>query len=194
MSLYKEAVIQSSSHGDTEFDLCEMTFERYKETKSDEIKFDVIHFIHSTSYVDVKKTLGLCFEEELKPNGIITCFVVGKDLLYDCCKMQGHVWHGGHSTNECWLTADDIVAIADKCGWKYELFNQEYNVDVTDVFDENSIEGNLLLDFLTYVQEFRKTADKKKTKETLELIRESSMVKDGKRFGTRKDQLLFLYK
>lgn len=193
MSLFKQAV-HGTGDGKTEFDLCETTFEGYKETKNDAVRFDLIHFVHSTPYLDMEKTLSLCFEEELKPHGIIACFVVGKDLLYRCCKKQGHVWNKGNTISGCWVTGDDIAAVADRRGWKHEVLNQEYTVDVTDVFDEDSEEGNLLLDFLTYVKEFRKTVDKTQVKDMLDLIREGSSLKDGKRLGKRIDQLLFLHK
>ena len=79
-------------------------------------------------------------------------------------------------------------------GWKHEVYNNEYSIDVTDVFDEVSREGNLLLDFLTYSKNFRKTADKQLVKETLALMKDLSTVKDGKRLGEKKESLILIYK
>lgn len=201
LQLFRENIIEYSKDDLVEFDLVQKTFDEYKEGKAaDGVQFDLIHFVHSTSYLDVEKTFSLCFEEELKSHGIITVIVVGKDdLLYKCCLKQGHVWHGGHSNTECWLTGDEMIAIAAQHNWKHQIFSQEYSLDVTDVFDDHSEDGNLLLDFITFVQDFRKTQDAQQVKEMLDCIKNhctptQNMPKDGKRYGKRTDQLLFLYR
>ena len=66
--------------------------------------------------------------------------------------------------------------------------------DVTDVFDEQSTEGNLLLDFLTQTVNFREMADKQLVDETLALIKELTTVKDRKRLGDKKESLIIIYK
>ena len=62
------------------------------------------------------------------------------------------------------------------------------------MFDPSSTEGNLLLDFLTYTVNFRETADKQLVEETLALIKDLTIVKDGKRLGEKKDFLVVIYK
>ena len=89
-------------------------------------------------------------------------------------------------------TAEKIIKIAN--GWKHEIYSQEYCIDVTEVFDEKSTEGNLLLDFLTHTVNFREKADKQLVEETLALIKDLTTVKDGKRLGDKKESLLFIYK
>ena len=78
-------------------------------------------------------------------------------------------------------------------GWKHEVYNNEYSIDVTDVFDEVSREGNLLLDFLTHTANFRETGDKQLVKETLALIKDLSTDKDGRHFGEKKESLVVIY-
>ena len=90
--------------------------------------------------------------------------------------------------------AEKLIRIASANGWKYEVYTHEYSIDVTEVFDPNSTEGNLLLDFLTYTVNFRETADKQLVEETLALIKDLTIVKDGKRLGEKKDFLVVIYK
>ena len=47
---------------------------------------------------------------------------------------------------------------------------------------------------LTYTVNFRETADKQLVEETLVLIKYLTTVKDGKRFGEKKDFLVVIYK
>ena len=104
-----------------QFDLHEKTFQDYKAdtSKEDSIKFDIIHFVHSIYYVDVEKALTHCLEEELNENGQVVCFVGDKDILYNLCLKQGHVWHGDKKM-PVWMTAQDIIVIADKHGWSID--------------------------------------------------------------------------
>ena len=91
-------------------------------------------------------------------------------------------------------TVEKLIQIANENGWKHEVYTIEYPIDVTEVFDAQSTEGNLLLDFLTHKVNFRETADKQLVEETLALIKDLSAVKDGKRFGEKKESLVVLYK
>lgn len=87
-----------------------------------------------------------------------------------------------------------MFEIIRKQGWKHEVHPLEYSIDVTDVFDAASTEGNLLLDFLTHTKNFREEADKQLVEKTLSLIREMTTVKDGKHLGEKKESLIFIYK
>ena len=62
------------------------------------------------------------------------------------------------------------------------------------MFDEKSTEGNLLLDFFTHTRNFRKTTDQQKVEETLALIKDNTIVKDGKLVGEKDKSLILIYK
>ena len=87
-----------------------------------------------------------------------------------------------------------MIEIAEKYGWKHEVHPHEYFIDVTEIFDPQSTEGNLLLDFITHSANFRSTADEKLLQETLALIEDLSTLKDGKRLGVKWESLIFIYK
>ena len=198
--LYKAAIenLPSPLNSEcTEFEICQQTFQEYKESQQrqeDTVKFDMVHFIHSTYHVDIKEALMHCFEKELSEQGVLVCVIAGRDLIYWVTLRQNSQWRGTEKDSEKYETAEEIINIAKSNGWKHEIYSQEYAIDVTDVFDEKSTEGNLPLDFLTHTVNFRETADKQLVEETLALIKELTTIKDGKRFGDKKESLIIIYK
>lgn len=153
-----------------------------------------MHFIHGIYHVDIKDALVYCFEEELHDHGILVGILSGHDHMYSITLKQNTKWHGKRKDKGIYDTAEKITRAAEDNGWKYDIHTQEYSVDVTLVFDENSTNGNLLLDFLTHTENFRETADKQLVKETLELIEDLTTVNNGKRLGKKRDSLVFIYK
>ena len=96
--------------------------------------------------------------------------------------------------SEIYDVVDKMIQIATKNRWKIDVHDQEYSIDVTKVFDPQSTEGNLLLDFLTQTENFRNTEDKEFVEETLSFIRDLTVVKDGKLFGEKKESLVVICK
>ncbi|XP_078375706.1 histamine N-methyltransferase A-like [Oculina patagonica] len=204
--LYKAAIENLPSSltlrdQNTDFDICQQTFEEFKELteqgqqcQGESVKFDLVHFIHSIYYVDIEQALIHCFEKELSHQGTLSCIVEDQDLAYQVSLMQPKQWYGTGTESEKYETIEKIIKIANDNGWKHEIYSQEYSIDVTEVFDEKSTEGNLLLDFLTHTVNFRETADKQLVEETLALIKDLTTVKDGKRLGEKKESLVLIYK
>jgi hypothetical protein len=194
--MYRAAVDNLScpllNHQNTSFDISKETFEEYKERQKDPMKFHMVHFIHSIYHVDIEQAFVHCFDNELLENGRILCIVEGKYLIYNVVNLC----HGGTQTaNVRETAAEKIIQIANKHGWKHKVFDgEDYNIDVTDVFDEKSTEGNLLLDFLTQTMNFRAMADQQLVEETLELIKDLTVVESGRYLGEKKECLLFIYR
>ena len=198
--LYKSAVKRVNDQ-QIDFDVRCQTFQEYKERgpeKPEECnKFDVIHFMHSIYYVDIEEALSHCIENELHTNGSLLCMVEGPDFIsWVLDKQRFPDWYAkpGDSVPESFKTVEKLFKFLGEAGWRYEVFNQESPIDVTDVFDPESTEGNLLLDFLTHSKNFRHTADEQLVKETLALIKELSAIKDERRFGKLTEYLIFIYK
>jgi len=182
----------------TEFEICQQTFQEYTESQQRQearsVKFHMVHFIHSIYFFDFEQTLIHSFETELSDKGVFVCLIGGQDLIYWTLR-KNNQWHGKDKESEKYEhAAEEIIKIAENNGWKHETYSQEYSIDVTDVFDEKSTEGNLLLDFLTQTKNFRETAAKQLVEETLSLIKELTTVKDGKRVGDKKESLILIYK
>jgi len=153
--LYKSAVSRLNDQ-QIEFDVRCQTFEEYKERGNEETvertKFDVIYFAHSIYYLDINESLSHCLENELNANGSLFIMVNGVDLIYWVLDKQHFPdWHGksDDSVGESYESVEKVLKFVEEGGWSHEVFNQEHSIDVTDVFDAESTEGNLLLDFLT---------------------------------------------
>ena len=105
---------------------------------------------------------------------------------------QRDQWHGDLANNSLHDRAEALIQIAHKNSWKHEVYTIEYPIDVTEVFDPQSTEGNLLLDFLTHKVNFRETANKQLVEETLALIKDLSVVKEGKTIGKGIESLIVI--
>ena len=192
--LYKAAIENLPSpldDGKTAFDICQQSFEEYQQSHREPLSFDIIHFIHSIYFVDIEKALLHCFENELSDKGKIICIAARRDLTCSVLsKLQQKLqWHVG---SEIYDVVDKMVQIANKNGWKIEVHDQKYSVDVTEVFDPHSTEGKLLLDFLTQTENFRNTQDKEFVEETLPFIRDLTFVKDARRSNASHFYIPFL--
>ena len=148
------------------------------------VQFDIVHFIHSLYYIDVEKALTHCYDNELGEKGLIICVLAGKgDTMEHIKKNAFNIDHVG----------GEISEIACKHGWNHELYSQEYSIDVTQVLDERSLEGNLLLDFFTHCMNSR-VDHKEITKVILNLIKKMSAFADGKYLAKRVENLHFIFK
>ena len=157
------------------------------------MKFDMVHFIHSIYYVDIEQTLIHCFEKELSEKGVFVCIVEELDFTTLIMQIEWYSYRKDlESKNNA--TTKKMIKIAQDNGWKHEIYTQKYLIDFTDVFDEKSAEGNLLLDFFTHTLNFRETADKQQVEETLALIKDNTIVKDGKLVGENDESLILIYK
>jgi len=192
--LYNEAI--ENMQQATKFEICEQSFQEYgQHTEKEPVKFDLVHFIHSIYYVDMEEALCHCFEKELGENGVFVCIVSDHDLINLVLAKQPTNGYGQKDgAIENLEKAGQLVEIAKSKGWKHEVYMNEYSIDVTEVFDPKSTEGNLLLDFLTHTINFRETAEKQVVEETLAVVRDHTVFKDGKRLGKKKDWLIALYK
>ena len=70
----------------------------------------------------------------------------------------------------------------DKLGIKYTVYPQPIRADITDCFQEESEDGNLLLDFFTHVSDFRNKAPNSLVQDYLQYLKnpECSLMNDDK--------------
>lgn len=177
------------------FDLVKGTFEDYTKNKSDDVRFDIIHWIRSVYYVDAEQALRDCFDKELNNGGKLALVLAGtEDLISHVHRM---LWPNGKPMESEPFELQDvekILKIAVKYGWKSDVSSLEYSLDVTEVLDEKSVIGNLLLDFIAHKPNFRKIADKKQVDDTLELIKKRVVSEGGKYLGRKSSNIVFFYK
>ena len=162
------------------------TFEEYVANIKETVEFDIIHFIHSIYYItDVEKALKYCYEKGLGNRGAIVLIVVGEHDTFEL--IRKHTRGISHLGSE-------IVEIVRKNGWRHEIYRKESSTDVTEVFEEESIEGNLLLDFFAHSQDFRLNDNPEKVQTTLECIKEMSTFENGRFLAKNHDDVHIIFK
>ena len=162
-------------------------------------EFDIVHLIHSMYFLDVEQALTYCYEKELGEKGImITAVGLGEGDIFHCMlekhfELESQV--GAENVFRRPLGIEkEVLKVAEKKSWKYREYIQEYHIDVTDVFDKDSVPGNLLLDFLLQTVNFRATVDQQIVDEYLDVIRKRSVVEDGKYLSKQIASVVFIYK
>ncbi|XP_031550606.1 histamine N-methyltransferase-like [Actinia tenebrosa] len=186
---------QKDLGGQVTFDLVKGAFEEYLKKKPDSVRFDIIHWVRSIYYVDAEQALRDCFDTELSNGGKIALVLAGADdLISHVHKM---LWPNGKPMKSEPFELQDvekILKIADKNGWKNDVSSVQYSLDVTEILDDKSIIGNLLLDFITQKTNFRETTEQQKLTDTLELMKKNVVLEDGKYLGRKSSNIVFFYK
>lgn len=170
----------------TKFDIRANTFEEYIDRDDGKLQFNLVTFIHSIYFFDVDKTFNYVTQTALQPNGQILFLLEGSDIttdVYAVSVTQGIVPYPRDPYHE-------VLKSSAKRSMNCLEFRQTLPIDVTDIFNENSEEGSLLLDFCSQTKDFRKTADRQHADRVLSIINRKAIEKDGKRFGDKIDILL----
>ncbi|NXI55362.1 HNMT methyltransferase, partial [Chloroceryle aenea] len=83
-----------------------------------------------------------------------------------------------------YISSADIKRILDSAGLKYQVHELPSHMDITSCFIEGNKNGELLLDFLTEICDFSKTAPPELKQQVMEELRkpECSEKRDGKVF------------
>lgn len=167
--------------GKVTFEWHETTFEKFVESCSEIDRcFDLIHFITSLYYVEAEEALSYCYKR-LAPGGALFCILGCGESFFPKMsrKLEGKCTASLGSTHK-FYSEMDLVSIAKRNNWKYEeLCKTHYTVDITSCFDDSSIEGGLLLDFMTHCQDFRSTADRTFQDEVMNFLNEESTTDDN---------------
>jgi len=180
---------------DFSFEWHETTLQKFIDSYNPEIAcFELVHFVASLFYMDAETSLISCYRR-LVSGGAIFCILSAEDSFFPKLsrKLQGFVDLG--SLKKLY-TEVDFIDIAKRNNWKCEeLSKAHYTVDISCCFDESSIEGNLLLDFLTHKQDFRVTADRMLYKDVMEFLNKESFIdENGKKLLKPVFNALVIYK
>uniref|UniRef100_UPI00398EAF50 histamine N-methyltransferase-like n=1 Tax=Pristiophorus japonicus TaxID=55135 RepID=UPI00398EAF50 len=155
ISSYKAFVKEKSQSLNISFTWNQMTSEEYekKAKERNEVKkFDFIHMIHMLYYVESVQDSIKYFHNLLETNGKLLIVTVS----------DGGGWQslwktfGSRFINSCVYL--DVCKILDDMSINYQIYEVSADLDITECFIEGNEKGELLLDFLTHIINFRKTA------------------------------------
>ena len=171
-----------------DFEWVPMTFQKYCSQKmAEDVKFDVVHFIHSIYYLGVEDALVHCYEKELGEKGIILSV---DPLLRFAGKSPDQHEKISFPRNK------DVVAVANQKGWKYfTCAGDSKELDITNIFDSLPRQGNHLLNFLTNRRELRQNETKESIEKILKFWEEQSFVNaQGRRIAQLRDKAVIILK
>ncbi|XP_072253393.1 histamine N-methyltransferase [Leuresthes tenuis] len=145
-------------------------FEEHWKVKKMTKKADFIHMIQMLYYVkDPGATINF-FQSVLNKNGKLLIILVSGESGW------GKLWRTYRNQlcnteiSQC-VTTGDIKSLLDSKGVSYQSYELPSQMDITECFTEGDEKGELLLDFLTEVLDFSKTATPELKAGVLELLR-----------------------
>lgn len=143
--------------------------EQWKQKKMTK-KFDFIHMIQMLYYVKDPGATVSFFQTLLNKSGKLLIILVsdasGWAKLWKTYKDQ--LCYA--EIDQC-VTTGDIRSFLDSGGRSYRSFKLPSQFDITECFTDGDEKGELLLDFLTEVQDFSKTASPELKAGVLQLLR-----------------------
>ncbi|XP_038044284.1 histamine N-methyltransferase-like [Patiria miniata] len=151
-----KALAQSKAH-ELQGVMCDwrqQTIEQY-EKAGDLTKFHFISAVQSLYYVDNPESTLMYMYERLEPGGVMLVAIISEDSGW--MRYWNH-FPSFHDQLFAGVNSAIIRSWLDRRGILYTRYNQPAPFDITDCFDQASEEGSLLLDALTMVLNFRKTA------------------------------------
>ena len=169
-----------------------MAFQEYSpQKKADDVKFDVVHFIHSIYYLGVEDVLVHCYEKELGKHGIIIS--ITESEASPICKYADKF---GDQLINSMSRNNNVVDVARQKGWKYFVCSGDFkSLDITAIFNSASLEGNYLLDFLTYRMGVRQNENSETVEKMLKFWQEQSSINEqGKRVVELGDNAVIIVK
>ncbi|XP_068614016.1 histamine N-methyltransferase-like [Brachionichthys hirsutus] len=181
---YKALVAKTPDLDYITFNWNEMTSEEFedewKEKKMTKTA-DFIHMFQVLYYVkDPEATISF-FRSLLNKNGkLLICLVSGKSGWRKL--WQSYMGQLGHKRTNQYVTTGHIKSMLDSKGVSYQSYELQSQMDITECFTEGDEKGELLLDFLTEVLHFSKTAPPELKAGVMELLHqpECSTEVDGK--------------
>ncbi|XP_068600531.1 histamine N-methyltransferase-like isoform X1 [Brachionichthys hirsutus] len=191
---YRDLVSQTPGLDYVTFIWNEMTAEEFeeqwKENKRTK-KADLIHMFQMMYFVKDPEATVSFFQSLLNKNGrlLITLYSgnIGWVKMLDAFSNQ-------LGTAELNRSTDDIKRFLDSKGVRYQSHNLPAKVDITKCFIEGDEDGELMLDFLTQVLHFSKTASPELKAKILEFLHcpEVSVESNGKVLMNADSELIVL--
>ncbi|XP_076858360.1 histamine N-methyltransferase-like [Brachyhypopomus gauderio] len=181
---YKDLVSKTSDLDQVTFTWNNMKASEFEKTwkeRNPDKKMDFIHMIQALYYVEDPESAILFFQSLLQKNGkLLLILVSGEGSWAKLWKTFGTLF-GKNDTSQS-VTMGDIKSLLDSRGVPYQKYQLPSRMDITSCFTPGDEKGELLLDFLTEVQGFRKSAPPELTAAVLDLLRrpDCSKEEDGR--------------
>ncbi|XP_075037044.1 histamine N-methyltransferase B-like [Mixophyes fleayi] len=183
VSSYKELVAKTPGLDHIRFCWHKQTsseFELQVNEKKQDTKYDFIHMIQMLYFEkDIPTTLKF-FRSCLAPDGKLLIILVSGNSSWKLLEKYGSSLP---LNDQCqYVAAGHVADMLSSVGARYQCYDLESELDITECFVEGNRNGELLLDFITETCEFKKYAPPELREEIIHHIRSPgcSTIKDGK--------------
>ncbi|XP_055006924.1 histamine N-methyltransferase-like [Boleophthalmus pectinirostris] len=151
----------------------QMTSEKFEEQwrqRNSTTKADLIHMLHILYYVDECRSYHQLLPEPPREERKTADHTRAERQRFTSACQNGD------------RTTDDIKSLLDESGVPYQSYRLQSWTDVTECFTEGEENGELLLNFITVVEDFSKKAFPELRQEVLKFLRDPQhcVEKDGK--------------
>ncbi|KAJ0070482.1 hypothetical protein NL108_011674 [Boleophthalmus pectinirostris] len=184
---YKERAAQMSHLDPVNFTWHQMTASKFEEQwrqRNITKKVDFIHMLHMLYYVeDLGATLRF-YQSLLKKNGKMLIYIVSAESGWVKMWRTFYTQLSPPGTRTCFPQRNtaDIKQLLDEAGVPYQSYKVPSMLDITDCFTEGHETGELILNFITEMVNFRKTAPHELREGVLRMLQDPqcSMEKNGR--------------
>ncbi|XP_078084168.1 histamine N-methyltransferase-like [Mustelus asterias] len=169
ISQYKALVKEKCSDQNISFHWNQMNseeYERQSKERNDSKEFDFIHMVEMLYYVESLRDTITYFHSLLQTNGKLLIIQTSDDGGYHSLWKK----YGSHFLSSCLFL--DVRKALDEIRMKYRIYEFSSDLDITECFIEGNENGECLLDFLTHVVDFRKTAPADLKEKVLHYLRQ----------------------
>ncbi|XP_070557282.1 histamine N-methyltransferase-like [Ptychodera flava] len=160
----------------------EDTFEGYmaqRQKDGQDHKFHLLVCINGLYHMDDWVCAMDTFYDLLLPGGAMTNAISSGESVCGKLIVKYRDWEGNRADL---LTSHDIASYMKTKELNYHVYVREDAIDVSEVFDETSQEGNMMLDFLVQRQSFRKNGPEDVLTKVLDFVKENSREENGKHY------------
>lgn len=155
---------------------------------------NLVMFMQSIYYEDPEQALVDVYNKELEHNGVIFCIVQDENnfVIRLQNELQGKEFPKSSAAKS--ICGKDVVAIAEKHEWKWEVDTQEYILDVSECFKEGSSKGDMLLDMMFNVKDVRKKASGDVIEQVTKSLEKEAAANGASRILKEKVSIVLIYK
>ncbi|KAJ8405974.1 hypothetical protein AAFF_G00308620 [Aldrovandia affinis] len=156
---YQDLVSKTPDLEHVKFSWNKMTASEFEENwrqKNFTKKMDFIHMIQMLYYIADPCATVSFFRSLLNKNGKLLIILVSGTSGWE--KLWNYKTQMNQNTVSYSVTTRDMKSYLDKMGIKNTFYELPSQMDITECFTEGDEKGELLLDFLTEVLDFSKTA------------------------------------
>ncbi|XP_071965561.1 histamine N-methyltransferase A-like [Antedon mediterranea] len=177
IDIYKESLEKSKLKGLT-YQWRQQTLDEYRADVGASIKYDIIFSVNSLYYVDDLKD-SLKYLYEILEHGGKYCVILVTETTgcYRLWKNFSSLYQSVASFNQ--ISSREVIDGLKALNIGYELERTRNDIDVTECFNQGSIEGKYMIDFLSQVVNLRESVSESTYWEFVDFLKNISALQEG---------------